>query len=359
MKVGDIHLAGIGTYLPQRTPVAEAVARGWFEATAAEESGLASVTIEPALSAPEMAVRAARQAVEHSGHGPGDFAAVLHSGVYYQGPEGWSAPHFVLHRTLDRPIPAFEVGHGCLSVLTALRLAADMLRPGSTEGEAVLITAADNFSTPLVDRWNDSEHAVYADTGAALVASTRCGFARLKAVGSRSLPDLESMHRGDEPLLPPARHPERPMLVGPRLRAWAERPGAGPHDMINAVTRYGELVAEVADRTLDEAGVDWDDIARVAHIGFNEDALHSLLLDPLGVPTKLGTWEYTRTIGHASVGDLVLGLAHLWTTGQVGKGDHVLLLGATEGMEAGCAVVEITEPAGSTPGGGTEGTARR
>lgn len=343
MKVDDIHLAGIGTYVPSPTPVEEAVRQGWFEAGAAEDSGLVSVAVEAALPATDMAVEAARQAVDQAGHRPGDYAALLHSGVFYQGPESWSAPHYVLHRTLNQPVTAFAVGHGCLSVLTSLQLAANLLRAGS-DGEAVLITAADNFSTPLVDRWHDSEHAVYADSGAALVVSARGGFARLKAVGSRSVPELEGVHRGDEPLFPPARHADRPLHVGPRLRAWGERPGAGAQDMIDAVNRYGELVAEVAERTIAEAGVTRDDIARVAHTGFNEDPLHALLLDPLGVSAKDGTWDYLRTIGHASVGDHVLGLAHLWRTGQVGPGDHVLLVGATEGMEAGCAVVQITEP---------------
>ncbi|WP_406864117.1 ketoacyl-ACP synthase III family protein [Streptomyces sp. HUAS MG47] len=343
MKVDNIHLAGIGTYVPATVPMAEAVRQGWVDSTAAEESGITAVAVETELPAVDMAVHAAGKAVEQSGHRPEDFAALLHSGAYYQGPEGWSAPHYVLNRTLDRPVVATEIRHGCLSVLTSLRLAAGLLAT-TTDSEAVLITAADNFSTPLVDRWRDSEHAMYADSGAALVVSTRPGFARLLAVGSRSESSLEDMHRGGERLLPPARHADRPMYVAPRLQAWAERPGARPLDMIEAVSRFGALVAETAEQTLAEAGVGWDDITRVAHIGFNEDALHAMILDPLETPAKVGTWEYIRTIGHASVSDLVLGLAHLWETGQVTEGDHVLLVGATEGMEAGCAVVRITAP---------------
>ncbi|MFF8382599.1 ketoacyl-ACP synthase III family protein [Streptomyces kanasensis] len=354
MIVDDIHLAGIGTYVPPLVPVEEAVRQGWFAPDAAEGSGLVSVAVETSLSAPDMAVAAAREALEQAGHEPGDFAALLHSGVHYQGPDNWSAPHYVLHRTLDRPIPAFGIEHGCLSALTSLHLAAGLLRPDAPGRRALLVTAADNFSTPLVDRWNDSEHAVYADSGVALVVSTRGGFARLKAVGSRSLPELEGVHRGDEPLLPPARHSEHPMRVGPRLRAWAERSGGGPLAMVEAVNRFGELVAELAERTLAEAGLGWDSVTRVAHTGFNEDALHALLLDPLGVSAKLGTWDHLRTVGHASVGDHVLGLAHLWRTGQVGVGDHVLLVGATEGMEAGCAVVEITEAGPRAPHPDTE-----
>ncbi|KNB52168.1 ketoacyl-ACP synthase III family protein [Streptomyces caatingaensis] len=341
MKTGSIHLAGIGSYLPPTVPVAHAVRDGLIDAEAAEASGITSVTVETALSATDMAVRAAEVAVRRSGHRPEDFAALLHSGAHYQGPDSWSAPHHVLDRTLGRPVTALEVRQGCLAMLTSLRLAAALLT-AEDAGDAVLVTGGDNFSTPRVDRWRDSEHAMYADSGAALVVSRVRGFAEVLSVVSRSVPELESMHRYGEPLLPPDRPAERPLYVGPRLRAWAGRPGAGPHDMIEAVTRYGELVAETAAQGLAEAGIDRDDLARVAHVGFHEDPLHSLLLDPVGIPAKLGTWEFMRTVGHASVSDPVLGLEHLWTTGQVTEGDHVLLLGATEGMEAGCAVVRIT-----------------
>ncbi|WP_225840228.1 ketoacyl-ACP synthase III family protein [Streptomyces sp. NK08204] len=354
MKVDDIYLAGIGTYTPRPTPVEEAVRQGWFESHAAEESGLVSVAVEPALSAPDMAVRAARQALEQAGHEPGDFAAVLHSGAYYQGPGHWSPPHYVLHRTLNQPIPAFGITHGCLAMMTALHLAATLLKTGSPGRQAVLVTGADNFSTPTFDRWNDSPLAVFADSGVALVASTLGGFARLKAIGSRSVPELEAVHRGNDSLMPPARYPDHPWRVEARRQEWAERPGAGPHDLIDMANRFGELVKEIADRTLAEAGVDWDAIARVAHTGFSENPLHTLLLEPLGIPAKLSTWDHLKTIGHATVGDQVLALADLWRTGQVGEGDHVLLVGVTEGMEVGCAVVEISEASPHTAAAGTE-----
>ncbi|WP_344964637.1 3-oxoacyl-[acyl-carrier-protein] synthase III C-terminal domain-containing protein [Streptomyces thioluteus] len=267
---------------------------------------------------------------------------MLHCGAYYQGPDSWSAPHHVLDRTLGRPVTALEVRQGCLAMLTSLRLAAALLTAEQDTAEAVLITGGDNFSTPLVDRWRDSEHAMYADSGAALVVSRAGGFAEVLSVVSRSVPELESMHRYGEPLLPPARPAERPLHVGPRLQAWSERPGAGAHDMIEAVTRYGQLVAETAEQGLAEAGIGRSGLARVARrrIPRGPAALPAAGLHRH--PAKQGTWEFMRTIGHASVSDPVLGLEHLWTTGQVTEGDHVMLLGATEGMEAGCAVVRIT-----------------
>lgn len=70
-----------------------------------------------------------------------------------------------------------------------------------------------------------------------------------------------------------------------------------------------------------------------------------MFLLPLDVDEDKALWEYVNTIGHTGAADLFLGLEHVWRTGQVGPGDHVLLIGASTGMEAGAAVVRITESA--------------
>jgi 3-oxoacyl-[acyl-carrier-protein] synthase-3 len=86
------------------------------------------------------------------------------------------------------------------------------------------------------------------------------------------------------------------------------------------------------------------DITRVCHIGFSYLPLQASFLDPLDIEEKRGIWEFTRTTGHLGAADPVAGLEHLWRTGQVTAGDHVLVIGASPGMEAGSAVVQITAP---------------
>lgn len=85
-----------------------------------------------------------------------------------------------------------------------------------------------------------------------------------------------------------------------------------------------------------------DDIVRVVHDGFTHAGLHAIFLDPLGIEEDRGIWEFTRTVGHAGPVDQIRGLEYLLRTGAVGTGDHVMLLSDAPGMEAACAVVEIT-----------------
>ncbi|PKW14311.1 ketoacyl-ACP synthase III family protein [Saccharopolyspora spinosa] len=324
MRTDDLFLAGIGSHLPPRVD--------------SEFPGQRSVTVSPDEPAPDMAVKAALRALAACGHEPDDFAVLLHSATHPQGPEGWSAPHYVLLNTLKQPIPAIELRQGCLGMLASVEAAFYRLKANPAH-HAALVTTADNFSTSLADRWTASDLFVLADGAAAVVISTTHGFARVKAIGSLSDPAMEVLHRAGEPLFPPGATVGRGLNFRERADHVREQWAAGEAPPILG---FGEQVAEIADRTLAEAGVSIDDIKRVCHPGYTEDAIDAIFLDPLDVATEQGTQEFTGTVGHTGAADLFLALEHLCRGGEVGVGDHVMLIGSTTGMEAGCAVVEIT-----------------
>lgn len=337
MKVENVYLAGIGSYLPELVSTEHAVKAGWLDEEVRQYSGIESVAVENTVSAPDMAIRAAEIAIRRSGHATGEFAALLHSNTYHQGPDGWSPAHYVLRHTLNTTIPAMEIRQGCLGMVASLEMAACRLA-ASSGPDAVLLTTGDNFSTPLVDRWRASGLFLFADAGAAVVVSRRGGFARLVAVGSLSDPSMEALHRGDETLLPPGVTAGRPLDFEARLNYWRRQWASGVKPPIG---HFGDRIAEIAKRTLLEAGISMREITRVSHVGFNHDPLHAMFLEPLGITAERGSWEQSKRIGHTGVADLVLGLEYLWTTRQVKAGDHVMLVGAATGMEAGCAIVEI------------------
>ncbi|MFI1510530.1 hypothetical protein [Streptomyces sp. NPDC020597] len=216
MKVDNVYLAGIGTCIPERVTIDEAVERGWYDAALRESAGMISVAVAGDTPAPDMAVSAARDALKHSRHDADDIDALIHTPVFHQGPDIWSAPHYILHHTVDRPVPALELRHGCLGMVTSLRFAANLLTadPRST---AVLVTAGDNFSTPNVDRWSVSDNYVLGDGGSAVVVSKRPGFARLLSVGSVSIPEAELLHRGGDPLFPPSVTLGKPLDLDARV----------------------------------------------------------------------------------------------------------------------------------------------
>jgi 3-oxoacyl-[acyl-carrier-protein] synthase III len=347
MRTEHLFLAGLGSEVPELVSTEYAVQEGWYDEDLRHISGILSVAVSECKPAPEMAIGAAKVALQRSGHSANDFGVLMHSYTHHQGPDGWSSAHYVLRNTLNQPIPAMEIRQGCLGMLAAVEAASCRLiaNPGHV---AAMVTTGDNFSTPLVDRWRASKLFVFGDAGAAVVLSRRSGFARLLAVGSLSDSQMEALHRGGEDLFPPGVTVGRSLNFDERSeymrRQWAA--GAAP-----PMGHFGDKVAEVAERTLKEAGVSIDDIVRVCHIGFARGPLDTIYFDPLGIDFGRGVWDYTRRIGHTGAADLFLGLEHLWTTRQVVPGDYVLLIGAATGMEAGCAVVEIlTSPESESEG---------
>ncbi|WP_255948078.1 ketoacyl-ACP synthase III family protein [Streptomyces odontomachi] len=346
MRTENLYLSGIGSVVPERVQTEQAVARGWYDEAAREASGIISVAVSESTPAPDMAIEAARTAIRRSGHDVGDFGILLHSHAHHQGPEGWSPAHYILRNTLDRPIPAVEIRQGCLGMLAAIETAANRLlaNPGHP---AALVTAADNFSTPLVDRWRSSSAFVLADSGSAVTVSRTGGFARLLAIGSVSDSRMEALDRGGDPLFPPGITVGRPLDFEKRRehmrQQWAK--GVTP-----PIGYFGDKISAVTELTLKEAGLTIDEIARVAHPGFGWDGLETMFLFPLDIDGDRGVWEYIRRIGHAGVTEVFLGLEHLWTTGQVVPGDRVLLVTAGAGASMGCAVVEILTAYGSESG---------
>ncbi len=341
MRTANLHLAGIGSHLPPLHTTERAVSEGRYDEASRQASGMVSAAVSESTPAPQLAIDAARIALAESGHDADDIGVLLHSYTHHQGPDGWSAVHYILNHTVNRPIPAVEVKQGCLGMIASVEAAANRLIANPTH-EAALITTGDNFSTPQVDRWRGSSLFLLADAGSAVVLSRRGGFAELLSVGSLSDSSMEILHRAGEDLFPPGITRGRGLNFAERAAKVREQWAAGQAPPIK---NFGDKVAEIAERTLKEAGLTLDQVARVCHVGFGEPALEAMFLLPLDVPAEKNVWEYTRTIGHTGAADLFLGLEHVWRTGQVGPGDHVLLIGASTGMEAGAAVVRITETA--------------
>jgi 3-oxoacyl-[acyl-carrier-protein] synthase III len=341
MKLGEVHLSGIGTAVTDLLTTTEAVERGWYDAEENARSELLSVSVAGDTPAPDLAVEAARSALEQSGYAPEELSALFHTNVHPQGPDGWSAPHYINRNTINQPVTSVEIRNGCIGFLSSLHLAACYLR-AAPERTAALLTCADNFGTPSVDRWNASRLFVLGDGGGAVVLSTRPGFARLLAIHSASAPELEVRHRGSERLFPPGLTTGRTLNFHERTEYVWRQQLAG---VLPVAEDFAFVLIDTVHRTLVEAGVTLDDIARVVHDGFNRWAVHDIFLDPLGIEEKRGIWEFTRRFGHAGPLDQLRGLEHLWRNHEVDVGDKVLLFSDAPGMEAACAVLEITDAA--------------
>ncbi|WP_405868087.1 ketoacyl-ACP synthase III family protein [Streptomyces sp. NBC_01515] len=338
MKASDVLISGLGSYLPDRVPIGWAVERGLIDRTAAERYGITSVTVAGEVPAPEMAVRACREALERAGQNPESLSLLLYVSVWYQGPHGWCPQYYVQRQTGAGRATAAEVRQGCMGMFSALELAAGHLM-ATPEHEAALVTSGDNFTSDLLERWRFSPHFVMGDAGCAVVLSRREGFARLKSVNAVTLPEYEAMHRGSEPLFPPGAGRPGKLDFGDSKDRWLDGPDRDPAGPLKLVAAQDELV----DRTLDEAGITMDDISRVAYANGSRERVEGRAMIPLGLPMSLSTWEQGRTVGHIGASDQLVALEQLLLSGELQHGDHFLMLGVGPGLNIACAVIEIIE----------------
>ncbi|MFI0942730.1 ketoacyl-ACP synthase III family protein [Streptomyces sp. NPDC021020] len=337
MKTPGVFIAGLGTYIPEIFDARKAVELGLYDADDYEWYGWTGAAVAGDMPAPDMAVKAALQAVERSGHHPDDLALHIHACGHEQGPEGWSPQHYILHHVTDRDIPAFRVWQACSGLIGSIELAACYLQ-AVPERAAALLTGADNVGTPKFNRWAFGiQNGVLGDGASALVLSKQQGFARLLSVNTGSTAEVEAQYRGDEPLFPPSLTVGRSMDFKERLAA----AGGLEETVAEVVRRQGELRTEIALRTIAEADIEVRDITRVAHVFTGQEAYLKVILDPMGLSTRQGLLEFGRRLGHMTVNDQVVGLTHLVETRQVGPGDHVLIVAHGGGVSITCAVVRI------------------
>jgi 3-oxoacyl-[acyl-carrier-protein] synthase-3 len=335
VRTPEIYLASVGSFLPDKLSVSDAVALGLVDPREAEEYELSSITVAGEIPAPDMALSAVRTALNRCSQDPAELDLLLYASVWHQGPPGWCPQYYIQRHVRAGRATAAEARQGCMGIFSALELAAGYLH-GHESGTA-LLTSGDNFNSPAIDRWRTSPHYVMADGGCALILSTKPGFARLRAICSVTLPEYEERHRDAEPLFPPGAATGRRVDYTATEQRWAET--TPPDAPLHVVRTQDELV----QRTLAEADVDLDDIARVAYVHASRSMIEGRAMVPLGLPMSKSTWDFCRTTGHVGASDQILALDHLVTTGGVGVGDHVLLLGLGPGLNIACAVVEILE----------------
>jgi 3-oxoacyl-[acyl-carrier-protein] synthase-3 len=346
LKVSDIYLSALGCCLPGTVAIGRAVDDGLIDAEAAERYGITSVTDAGTTPAPELALRATRQALERAGIQGADLSLILYVSVWHQGPHGWCPQYYVQRGIAASRATAAEVRQGCMGMFSALELGAAhlMADPGHT---TALLTSGDNFNSPLLDRWGFSPHFVMGDGGSAAVLDRHDGFARLRSINAATLPEYEAMHRDSEALFPPGSTLGRRLDFADSRKRWVDGMRAGDDGPLRLVAAQDELVS----RTLAESAIELADVTRVGYVNGSRERVEGRAMIPLGLPMSMSTWEQGRTVGHIGASDQLVALEHLVASGELGPGDNYLMLGVGPGLNIACALFEIVgTPAWATAG---------
>jgi 3-oxoacyl-[acyl-carrier-protein] synthase III len=338
MRPGDLHLRAVGCYLPPtRVSAEQAIAEGLYSRAEYLDGGVTGAYVATHESVAEMAVRAARRALDRCGPDPAGVSVALHASLHWQGPVGWSPVGYVLRELGCPAIPGYEVHQGCNGVLAAMELSAGLLacaRPGAT---SLITTAASAYSSGL-SRWSSGgPTVVMSDGAAAVLLGPGSGFARLEAVNSVMAAEIEGMYRGDEALGEPDTRPAVDVLA--RIRAYSLRSRRPVADVYSHMTK---AFSGVLHTSLDEAGIGAADLARVMFSHVAPHFLETAILAPLGLPASRSTWTFGRTVGHLGGADQIAALEHELRTGQLHPGDRVLLASGAPGYNVSCAVLTIT-----------------
>ncbi|MFJ9775910.1 ketoacyl-ACP synthase III family protein [Kitasatospora sp. NPDC101157] len=341
LKVQDIYIDSVGVYVPEVVRSADAVAQGLYDAQMHEEAELDGVAVSPGISGPDMAVLAARQAFDRATLTRPDVDVVFHSSCFHEGPDAWCAQNYVQLKAVGeatgRGVPAFEVRQGCNGMFAAFELAVCYLRAAG-ERRSALVTIGDNMESPLMDRWRSVPFQLIGDAGAAAVLTKRGGFARLRAVDSLLVQELEGLHRGAEPLFPPPATTRVPVDLAARSAAFFAGQEFGEFNRLNLQGLHG-----LVDRLTEDAGVKLQDIARVSYMSVSRDFTEQRLMVPLGLPMEKSCWEYAKGVGHLGSSDHLAAFDHLLGTGALVPGDLMLMIGLAPGLSVSGAVVEIVD----------------
>ncbi len=351
MICSDLYVTGTGAWLPTSIPVAEAVADGRYDREEQAVNDYESITVSTELAPPDMAVRAAKQALERSGQAD-EVAIVLHASAWYQGLDFWPTASYIHREVLaehdksaGRYAPALDVAQMSNGGLAALELAASYLQADPSR-QAALVTSADRLAEPGFDRWrSDLAGIVYGDGAGALMLSrgegTHAGFARLVAISTVSDSQLEGMYRGSEPFGLVSGQARQPIDVRARRRAYLAEAGFD-----STVDRTSAGLIEALDRGLAEAGSTSDDIARYIFPNVGRNVLVPRYLATLGLDEAKTTWAFGRRTGHVGAADQLITLDHLAAGGTATEvpapapGDRIALIGIGAGFSWTCAVLE-------------------
>jgi 3-oxoacyl-[acyl-carrier-protein] synthase III len=350
MRFNDIYLAGVASWLPPREPVGQdRYEPAERDAHAYESACVAGTDDAP----PDMAVRAGRLALTRSGVDPAEVSLLLHASIWYQGLDMWSPSAYIQHAVLgeNRTAQAIDLSQQCAGVVSALQLAADHLVAGP-DRRAAIVTSAERYSLPGIDRWHtENGHIIFGDGAGALVLARGRGFARLLAVRSVADTTLEPMNRGDSMFTPFSPASQGPIDMQARGQAFLQQ-----MDVPQMVARLKRGHADAVHGLLDEAGLTIADVSRFIfpNIGLS---LLTDLVKQLGVDVSQTAWELGRTTGHVGGADPINGLTYLLEQGQLSVGERVVLVGIGYGWYWSSALVECVEvpdwsPVAAVPVGG-------
>lgn len=264
----------------------------------------------------------------------------FHCVAFESGIRVWSSASYINNALSLTPTIAAEINAASNGALVAMDLASAYLT-NATEHAQALITTADVWRLPSIDRWQTDKGLVFGDTGTALVLSTWPGSFRLVALSSRTDPRWEALHRGDpsqlrEVNVPEEREPDVAIDLRSRAREFLSS-GASRDEFLHA-NSVG--ITAVFQECLHRSRLSKKEIAWFVLPFFGINLTQAQCAKALDIDLDQTTASFGLTLGHTGAGDQIAGLRHLVDSDRLRAGDHIALIGVGAGFTWSAAVVQ-------------------
>ncbi|MFD7873288.1 ketoacyl-ACP synthase III family protein [Streptomyces sp. NPDC059766] len=340
MRLGNgLGIRAVRTCLPETVETAQdALARGRIDEDDLVNTGVTEVPVSTTLSAPDLAVRAARGALDAAGWHGADLGFTTHAWIHHQGHDFWSPAHYVAHQVgAVRGVP-LGIQVMCNGGGTALEAAASRLLADRSTATA-LVTTGDRFPDEGFDRWAGDYGVFYGDGATALLLHERDDSVdefTLLGLSSAAVSAAEGLHRGRDEFTPATRWNSDRIDVRRTKKAFITDVGldgfySGVHDALRGIVTTA----------LAEAGVDADDprvrVLALPRVGVKvrRETYHPAVE---GL-TKADIVELGARTGHLGAGDLAANLADIRALELLAPGEIAVAVSAGGGFGFTCAIV--------------------
>lgn len=331
-------ISGPTMWLPEeRQSTADAVRLGLIEPEAAEELGHSQLPVATE-SAPELAVAAARQALRSADLEPHDLGLLLHAWIHYQGHDLWSPAHYIADQLRATDATPIGIQQVCNGGAASVELAVARLLAEPTLGHA-LITTADRFAAPGFDRWSGDYGIGYGDGATALILhdpELRPADLLLHAIATVAAPQLERMHRGDDPFGPAARTLTEQVDIRRTKKAYLAANG------LEGFTKESSAsLRRVVESCLSAAGMEPTDprLRYVVPPRLGRKTLDLAYAPTLTQVTGAELLRMGEDTGHLGAGDAAACLAQLHREKLLGADEYALVVSAGAGFTWSCMLV--------------------
>jgi 3-oxoacyl-[acyl-carrier-protein] synthase III len=309
----------MGFYLPDAKIRVDALAAAaGVPEKVVEYAGARTVREAPPEVFPvEMALRAARGALQEAELDASDLDAVLWCGAAVPEHVMPNTAGLLQHRIGAGMAQAFDVGQGCAAMLTGLHVACALLAFEHAR-RSVLLATGDKWTAFTLHHNADS--VFFGEGGGAVVL--RRGHRRLVPVAFHTIADGRFYDLWRIP------------AGGVVTPASSETVAAGAHvyRCMDPETAHGEFqanyvptIVESIRSVLKKAGIRADQVAFVSMVNANLRVLQ-LVLEALNIPEERSSADYLREFGHFGSQDVFFNVHQALAEGRLRPGDFAVLL---------------------------------